>query len=563
MKRYLLLTMCTLCLSWAALNAQTLMKIDGGMLVVEPGATLFVEGGIENVNNATIQNQGLIELEGDFLNDATSTYDNTDPNTLRFSGAAGSDVTSNGAVFNVVEIDKDNGQNVTLQDQMAINGSLDFVSNNNKVITGNNNLVIQDTGAITGYDVNDYVQTDGTGFLRKMNVEPNDVFTFPVGADGSTYNPATLTANGGHTADNFNVRALPAPLEDGTMGAPILNAVDAMWVIDEDAATGSDVNVTLEWAESDENGTFDRTLSGVSRYDGADWDLEFVDADMADPAGAARWSQTRANTSEFSPFTVGGASVAHTLTVPIKVFLQGTYTGAAPQMRDDLRTGAYIPSAEPYAGMGLMSEGFINSETSSDFDQPADGDDIVDWLWVELRDAATPATVYATRSALLQRDGDVVDTNGVDPVAFKGLNDGNYHIAVRHRNHLGIRTRNAQALSGASGVFDFTSDSSQVYRNNAIPNDHVVHLGGGVFGMWKGDANANGVVNYNGGSNDKNVILGVVGILTPNNIVGGYLQTDVNMDGDTKYNGGANDKNEILGVVGILTPNSFITEHLD
>ena len=72
-------------------NAQTLVKNDGATITIEAGAVLFIEGGLENTNAGTIDNQGTIDLEGDFLNSAT--YTGT-ADTVRFSGAADADMTS-------------------------------------------------------------------------------------------------------------------------------------------------------------------------------------------------------------------------------------------------------------------------------------------------------------------------------------------------------------------------------------------------------------------------------------------------------------------------------------
>ncbi|MDX1410228.1 MAG: hypothetical protein R3330_18890, partial [Saprospiraceae bacterium] len=65
-------------------------------------------------------------------------------------------------------------------------------------------------------------------------------------------------------------------------------------------------------------------------------------------------------------------------------------------------------------------------------------------------------------------------------------------------------------------------------------------------------------VKYNGANNDKNEILGAVGLTTPNNIVAGYNRFDVNMDGVVKYNGANNDKNVILQQVGLMSPNNIV-----
>src|SRR5690606_23518470 len=83
-------------------------------------------------------------------------------------------------------------------------------------------------------------------------------------------------------------------------------------------------------------------------------------------------------------------------------------------------------------------------------DQTNANDNMVDWVFVELSNKVsnTHASLTQTRAALLQRDGDIVDIDGVSPVYFKnGDVSNNYVITVKHRNHLGISSNPATALS--------------------------------------------------------------------------------------------------------------------
>ena len=61
----------------------------------------------------------------------------------------------------------------------------------------------------------------------------------------------------------------------------------------------------------------------------------------------------------------------------------------------------------------------------------------LDWVVLELRIALDNAQLVASRSALVQRDGDVVEVDGTSSVRH-GVPNGNYFLAVRHRNHLGV-----------------------------------------------------------------------------------------------------------------------------
>ncbi len=114
-----------------------------------------------------------------------------------------------------------------------------------------------------------------------------------------------------------------------------------------------------------------------------------------------------------------------------KVFLQGPLNMG--MMDDDLRAAGLIPINEPYGtGNGEMLNPSLLVNTGNDA--------IVDWVEVQLRDPMTPTMIIAKRAALVQRDGDVVDTDGASGVKFIGVSAGNYHVAIRHRNHLSIMT---------------------------------------------------------------------------------------------------------------------------
>lgn len=124
-----------------------------------------------------------------------------------------------------------------------------------------------------------------------------------------------------------------------------------------------------------------------------------------------------------------------------KVFLQGAYVNATQRMNTNLLDNAptLLPSTNPYTTDGEESFSFANLPTGiSDEDKP------VDWVRVQLRDKDNPSLVVAEVSALLQADGDVVDSELIggafQAVQFKNVEAGTYYVAVLHRNSLGVMT---------------------------------------------------------------------------------------------------------------------------
>lgn len=240
--------------------------------------------------------------------------------------------------------------------------------------------------------------------------------------------------------------------------------------------------------------------------------------------------------------------------VNARVYLDGPY-GAGPQMSDGLRTTSQIPLTEPYTALGFTNVGGGSETTTTGVLATTGNNAIVDWVFLELRGAAPTYTVLATRCALVQRDGDIVDVNGTSPVSF-AIATGNYHVVVRHRNHLGVMSANTVAIGPTGGSIDFTNTGTATYGTDA---QRTV---GSVRTMWTGDCSSDGEILYSGGGNDRDLILVRIGGSVPTNSVSGYLREDVNLDGAVLYTGGGNDRDLILQAIGGVVPTNNRTEQL-
>lgn len=141
-------------------------------------------------------------------------------------------------------------------------------------------------------------------------------------------------------------------------------------------------------------------------------------------------------------FGIGNACVQ----VTAKAMLQGPFNISNGLMNDDLRLNSLIPPVDPYSALNFTHLGGGYEAISPEVLATSGNDAIVDWVFLELRDAGDPTTVIATRSALIQRDGDIVDVNGVSPVRFANVAPGDYYVAVFHRNHLAIMSGGAVRL---------------------------------------------------------------------------------------------------------------------
>jgi len=270
-----------------------------------------------------------------------------------------------------------------------------------------------------------------------------------------------------------------------------------------------------------------------------------------------------ANVQELS---VGGVSVSEgfintnfSVLIDPKVFLQGPLLNPTVPglMNDDLRFASLLPTTSPYSDNAEVATSVFNAGGSSGTGLAQN--DIVDWVWVELRAANDNTKLINEKSALLQRDGDVVALDGVSNLIMMAA-PTNYYVAVKHRNHLGTMSSSASfgLTEVAATVVDFKSNAVPTFGSNAR-----VDLGSGVMALWTGDTNNGNQIKFSGAGSNANIIKDAV-LADPGNgfnsvtyTSSGYLLIDINLDGKGKFSGAGNDSNIIKDNVLAHPANGF------
>ncbi len=237
----------------------------------------------------------------------------------------------------------------------------------------------------------------------------------------------------------------------------------------------------------------------------------------------------------------------------ILMLLDGPYRSGDQLMIDSLRALGMLPLTEPYTALGYAVDG--PTTTTPGVFQVTGPNAIVDWVLVELRAASSPYSVLSTRAALLQRDGDVVDRDGVSPLGFC-LASGSYRVSVHHRNHLSCLAGQTSSLTTSPVTIAFDSPSFQAYGTNARRERDGVAL------LWAGNCMRNSQVDYTGDNSDRDAVLGAIGGVVPTATVTGYRAEDCNMDGQVKYTGDESDRDVILNTIGGVVPTNFIIEQM-
>lgn len=208
------------------------------------------------------------------------------------------------------------------------------------------------------------------------------------------------------------------------------------------------------------------------------------------------------------------------VSISAKVFLEGNFDGTGNMMTDDLRSMDLIPELEPFSPLGYTH---VNGGGYEYLDLPAltttGNDAIVDWLLLELRDKDDATNILASKTVLLQRDGDVVATDGVSIVEFPNVIADDYFISLKHRNHIGIRTATTYSLSNIMISIDFTNDPAIIEGTT----NGIQDLGNGIYGLFSGDSDYNNQV-QNTDKVETTIELGKAG----------YLQSDIDLNGQVQ-----------------------------
>ena len=390
----------------AACNvASAQLFIDNAQFFIQPGATVTVQGDV--TSNTDILGTGLLQMKGTALQN----------------------INMNG--FTIPNLEIDNTSHVALSGAARVSGVLTLTTG--KLQLGTNNFTLTNTATFAGTPgTSKFIETTGTGQLIKLLTANVVLLQLPLGA-GTIYRPAFITSTGTYSNASVGVRVLG--VADPNKPPMISDYVAAHWPVTKTGITGT-VTLTGQYATSDISGT-EANLRGYF-FNGTDWTS----------TGEAHDAALNRVTVPIATASGDVAGMDKFVLTRAKVFLQGAYNSVTGVMSDALRTPTnLIPLTDPYrsapftANFIHVANAIAETAAASVFaDQAFTDNNIVDWVFLELRNSTVSPgnTVLQTRSALLKRNGDIVDVDGTSPVTFNNLINGTYTIAIRHRNHLGI-----------------------------------------------------------------------------------------------------------------------------
>ena len=503
-------------------------------------------------NKLVIGGSDLLTLNGTVTGDGTIQGSSTAAMVIGGTGALGTlNFESGSRELASLTVNRSSAGSATLGTDLLV-GTLTLT--NGVLNTGANTVSIGSAVARTNGWVN--------GNLLKTVA--NGATSFEVGS-ATVYAPATVTMTGVSGTVNLTGKAtLGTPTAGSGIGASARS--NHYWTITKTGAgTFTAYDAEFDFTNTTNGGTTANYV--VMKFDGT-W--------------ASTTSSVTGNTikatglTSFSDFEIG--ELFNGLKLKLNVLLQGALIGNGvgfeSTMRDNLRnspfTGLnYIPKSDPYVNNANYSSLFtkVGDGTNAIYQTVLDSATMfanngtasaVDWVFIQLRSKTDSTVVLGTRSAIVLRNGTVLDIDGSNDIKFPSLTSNDYFVSVRHRNHLGAMTAIPvpAATFNSSTVVDFTTmTKSDLWHNPATPQYDSLEtavLSDGKRALWAGNSNVDGKVKYQGSSNDRTTIQSdVLAFGTNINFDNGYgyFKGDVNMDSKSKYQGSGNDRTLMQSIV--------------
>lgn len=468
---------------------RSLMNIAGAGITVNSGVALLLGGdgasmfgnGPVTIGGSFTWNQGTISGSAPFILNGASTIGSTNKKTLdtrtltnngviTWGGTGNIELTNNAKIANqasgsfLIETDASISfvnplggtfENAGLAAKQAGAGvsTIGAHFNNTGVLEANSGEL-----RFTRTLVN-----DTTGLIRGSATLDLSAATFSnYGSFAPGTSPGILTVSGNYTQGD--TAAL-----DIELGGIVVGADYDRLVVTGNAHLGGHLNVNFINGFAPQIGNQFEVLFFVSRSG------DFSNINLPDIGiGKAFEVSYTSNTLRLSVVAAGSRA-------NLKLWLEGPYSSyGGGIMQSGLSANGLLPLSQPFGGAPWNYSGAESV--------PEIPDGTVDWVLVELRSDSTASSKVATRAAWLQSDGTVLDIDGLTPLTFDAPH-GNYYVVVHHRNHLSIMSAAALPLNEASPLYDFTTAQSQAYGANPMKE-----LAPGVFGMYAGDANADGII---------------------------------------------------------------------
>jgi hypothetical protein len=185
------------------------------------------------------------------------------------------------------------------------------------------------------------------------------------------------------------------------------------------------------------------------------------------------WSKLAASTPNNVSGQLAGNTILGANTLPAIFTISDTTT--IPPSNVNFTINAFLQGL--YLGSGVMTAAPFNADGIS----PTN---IADTITVELRNPSNQSLSYSAIGLL--------GTNGTCSVSLPAATNGNsYYVVLAHRNSIATWSATPVTLAANGSSYNFTNSASQAAGSN------LADLGSGIFGIYTGDINQDGSIDFN------------------------------------------------------------------
>lgn len=437
-------------------------------------------GSLYNYNSAKFYGNGhTITLGGDFYASNVNNFTSGSGGKLIFNGGSNQSFYNSTDTIETVEVNKSGGV-LNINSSLKISPDGNLLLTNGKIVASSASIETiiynRNPGSVSSGSTNSFVQ----GKLRRY-LNPSGSYDFPIGHSTKGFQRANINFTSSTLIDHLSASFQQF---SSIPGSP--NTTDCGGIMFD--AQALDNGYWRFNASNDSlSGVFDLTLFNTNFSNPAaawtimqnpgntGWDLANGNCVSAAPIAAIQ----RTDMNGISDFAIAQASSAGVISLNLKLFLQGYYTGAS-----------------------LMSPVMMNQGMSLDTT-------IVDTVVVELHSGISPFGLVATTTGILK-------TNGIANCSFLAPT-GNYYIVIKHRNSIETWSANPVYITSIPVIYDFSLTASQAYGSN------MVHMDTNVWALFSGDVN----------QDENSDLLDLSNVEIDISLFQfGYITTDINGDGN-------------------------------
>lgn len=259
---------------------------------------------------------------------------NISPFSKIFFSGAEPQITGSGMPDVLGNLYVDNPNGVTLSKNLKVT---ELYLINGKLNLSDYNLIVPNLSYLTGISLNNFINTNGDGFLKTyINVTPNDP-VIPIG--NGNYSPLLVKDASGHNADTFSFR-----VKNGFSVLPSDTSfcVRKTWEIIENTPGGSSLAIWFQWMREDEGINFKQSnyqpftgavgvynyqsYNGYKPFDASTYDFPFL---STNDTNVAHSGAAYGNSGFYNEFNAGNKFVVGMYRGIYEYYFYNTGNGAS------------------------------------------------------------------------------------------------------------------------------------------------------------------------------------------------------------------------------------------